>query len=765
MSKRRLRASAGRIGLGLAGLLCAALSFVQPLHAGDGKGMTADGQATPEEEPKNWIEVGIGGTIVNGDRAQFEQEHRLPGDEVYGGITDLHYQRTLGKETELEVNGHALFDINDYNISVKLTQPKLGYLAFGYDEFRTWYDGNGGFLPHHNVFFAPEFREMHIDRGEAWVELGLQIPDWPEIVIHYSHLFRDGQKDSTIWGDTSLTGIANTSGRKLAPAYRDIDETRDVFALDAAKTFGNTDVAIGMRYEHSDTDNRLQLERGAGQLPPKVAAPGAQRFITQRDANDLDMFNGHAITETRLTDTLWFTTAYSYSTVGADLTGSRVIGPDYNSKFGDFPQLQSNDHAILNLAGTSQTDEHVFNSNLFWMPWEYLHVLGGFRYTHEEVDSDSTFLDANTATSPPPTHYTPAIPKSADTSESLNNFSERLELRFTKIKNWLFYLEGEWVEEFGDEREHEVGGTLVNNVPTPADQGTLRKDTNLMGQKYTAGATWYPLAWMNMAAQYYYKIADYDNDFHSELATPSDFPRISGSERNQRLLGQDWDTNDVNVRVTIRPKLPEKLGTVSLVSRYDYMQTGVSGKWAVSPAGPSPTPAPTPPVNATQTIYNEERTGVITRHVFSEAVNWNPCPRFYVLTSFSYTLNQTETPVGKTNLIVTGTTTFDGPSVPNFRNDYWTITSAAGYLLDDKTELRSDYTFYRAADYVNNSRAGMPYGAGQTEHTASASVNRELTKNVRLLVKYTYFTYEDQTSGNRNNYEAHAIYSGLQFRF
>src|SRR6201987_5277398 len=59
------------------------------------------------EEYKNWIELAIGGVITSGDRAQFEQEHRLPGDQVYGGIQDLHYEQTVGKNATLTVDGHA----------------------------------------------------------------------------------------------------------------------------------------------------------------------------------------------------------------------------------------------------------------------------------------------------------------------------------------------------------------------------------------------------------------------------------------------------------------------------------------------------------------------------------------------------------------------------------------------------------------------------------------------------------------------------------
>ncbi len=323
-------------------LVCAGTFAALGLRAGettDGKGVT-----TTEETPeyKNWIELGIGGTIVNGDNAQFEQEHRLPADTAYGGIQDLHFEGPLGKDGLFSVDGHAIWDTNDYDIQLQLSKPKFGYIKAGFTEFRSWYDGNGGFFPHNDVFFPPPYPEMHIDRGDAWVELGLRVPDWPEITIRYSHEFRFGQKDSTIWGDTNLTGLAPpfNSTRKIVPSFRDIDETRDIVSLEISKTIGNTDVLLGMRYEHNDNDYSLNFERGAGQLPPVVPPPGQQRKVTQTQNDDVDLFSGHGITVTRFSDSLWFTAGYSYTTLQNDLSGSRITGLHWDEAFGE-PVLSS----------------------------------------------------------------------------------------------------------------------------------------------------------------------------------------------------------------------------------------------------------------------------------------------------------------------------------------------------------------------------------------------------------------------------------------
>jgi hypothetical protein len=695
----------------------------------DGKAITATATEEQPQEYKNWIEFGVGGVITSGDKNQFEQQHWLPGGQAYGGIQDLHYEQTVGKNATLTVDGHAIWDINDYDIKVELAQPNLGYLKAGFTEFRTWYDGNAAFFPHNDVFFNPPYPEMHIDRGDAWVELGLRVPNWPEITIRYEHEFRNGQKDSTIWGDTNLTGGFGT--KKIVPSFRDIDETRDIVSLEISKTIGNTDVLLGMRYEHNDNNDSLNMERSAGQLPPVVPPPGQQRKVTQTDNSDVDLWSGHGITETRFSDSLWFTAGYSYTTLQNDLSGSRITGTHWDEAFGQpVPTLNFRDHSYIDLAGTATVKENLFNANLFWMPIESLTVLTGFRYTHENNDSESTFLDEEPVPNTPPFtptnpaggfHYGPGEPAPGWRNSDYNLFAERLELRYTGINNWLFYAEGEWEEEWGHVNEFQA---LNEEVP-------LDKDTNALGQKYTVGANWYPLTRLSLSAQYYHKIASYNEDL------------ISASL--PRLLNQDWNTDDLNVRITFRPKIPACLGTLALVTRYDFVHTTIDGQWADYLEG---------------VVLNEIQTGVIKQNVISEAVNWNPVPRFYLQANCSYTLNQTDTPANNINL---GSNT--SPTVVNFRNDYWTVTAGAGYIIDDKTTFYTDYSFFCANDYFKNPAVAVPYGLGATEQAVSATLTRQLTNQVRLLLRYGYYNYRDATSGGHNNYRANSIYSGVQVRF
>jgi hypothetical protein len=713
-------------------LVCAGSIAVAGLRGGTSDEKTV--ATATDEEPeqyKNWIELAMGGVITSGDRAQFEQEHRLPANQVYGGIQDLHVEGTVGKDAIFSIDGHALWDFNDYDIKLQLAKPNLGYIKAGYTEFRSWYDGNGGFFPHNDVFFEPAYPEMHVDRGDAWIELGLRAPNWPEITIRYDHEFRFGQEDSTVWGDTSLTGLAVQPTRKIVPSFGNLDEKRDVFSFEASKTLGNTDVLLGMRYEHNTNDYSLNTERNAGELPPTVPPPGEQRKVTQKQNDDVDLFSGHGVTQTRLTDNLWFTSGYSYTTLTNDLSGSRIFGTHWDSAFGEpVPTLQPLDRAYIDLAGTARVREHVFNANVFWTPLENLAILSGFRYTHENDESDSTFFAELPLPNTPPftpsnppggAHFGPPIPVQGARNSDYNRFAERLEIRYTGVKDWLFYFEGEWQEEWGQVDEFQ---TFDEEIP-------LDKNTNALSQKYSIGASWYPTMRLNFAGQYFHRIATYDED-----VVIAQYPRV---------VGEDWNVDDFNIRMTFRPKVPGFIGTLALVSRYDFVHTSIDSQWEIFPQ---------------EDLLAELQSGETKQHVISESLNWNPLPRFFLQANFSYVLNQTDTPANNISLVPQ-----TSPTVVNFRSDYWTVTSGIGYVIDDKTDFFADYYFYCANDYFKNAVVAVPYGTGATEHAISASVTRKLSKNMRLLLKYGYFNYRDVTSGGHDNYQAHSLFSSLQIRF
>ena len=201
----------------------------------------------------------------------------------------------------------------------------------------------------------------------------------------------------------------------------------------------------------------------------------------------MDLFSGHGITVTRFSDSLWFTAGYSYTTLQNDLSGSRIFGTQFDSAFGEpVPTLGQRDHAFIDLAGTAQVKENLFNANLFWMPLETPHYFDGFPIHPRELGHRFDFSGGGTRAEHAAVY--PNESGSMDSTMDLRNriwartadynlFAQRLELRYTGIKDWLFYAEGEWEEEYGHVNENQ---NIDEDVP-------LDKNTDALGQKYTIG--------------------------------------------------------------------------------------------------------------------------------------------------------------------------------------------------------------------------------------------------------------------------------------
>ena len=182
--------------------------------------------------------------------------------------------------------------------------------------------------------------------------------------------------------------------------------------------------------------------------------------------------------------------------------------------------------------------------------------------------------------------------------------------------------------------------------------------------------------------------------------------------------------------VTWRP-----CSSLALVSRYDFQRSTVDTQ------GDS---------------LARIQSAVITNHIFSASVSWNPFARLYVQGNISYVLDETDTPAA---------TALANPVVLNFKNNYWDASCSVGFALDDKTQIQVQYLYFNANDYMNNARFSQPYGLGAVEQSVTASLSRQITSNLRWMLKYGFFTNHDQTSGGHNNYEAHLVYSSLQYRF
>ena len=677
----------------------------------------------PAETPApltSWIGFTIGGAFVNGNDAGF-MSRAQQNDGFYGGIDSLQYSKAINDSTTLTMDGHALPGLEDYEVNIDVTKTDLGYIKTGYKEFRTWYDGTGGFSEGKQYSLPAWGEELSVDRGEFYLEAGLRMENMPEITFSYKHAFRNGQKDSLAWGEGIPSNIANTF--KTAPALWDIDEQSDTFELDVAHTLGNTDLGLGLVYEHASYTNSRTNTRGYLITSPPATSSSAFREVTLTDEYSMDLFAGNIHSVTRFNDKLWLTAGFAYNSVNTDTDGStRSIASNTPLYTGTRAE------AYAATSGGGEVSQIIGNLNLMWNPMPDLTITPSLRYEHEERDALST--------NPFYRPQTPAVlsyASAADDSE-LNETIGALDIRYTGLSDLVLYAKGQWGQTNEDVTWRDT--SKANLTP----RSLVDNDIQIDEQEYTLGANWYPLSGLSFSLQGFYAERDQSLDPTGNAGTGVQTLGTQGM--TAIMLEHDTQIEDINLRMTWRP-----LSNLSLVTRYDYGQTKYSNRgsqWEPGAVGSSPSGAE---------ILNFIESGKTTCNILSESVTWNPMARLYVQGSASWVWSQTDS---------------DFTSVTNSDNDYFSGSLTAGYAIDDKTDLTGSFTYYGASNYAA-AASSMGYGLNTQEYGASLTLTRMITANMVWNLRYAFLTSQTDPSpdqsGGYNDFTAQMVSTGLQIRF
>ncbi|HLH53326.1 MAG TPA: hypothetical protein VKY92_06890 [Verrucomicrobiae bacterium] len=685
------------------------------LGAGVASSMAADTNSTPASVPEltpqqmfeggtnvfnNWIDLSAGGFLTHGNKAQAQQQHQNSAG-AFGGIEDLHVQGEVSKGTTFTLDGHSIFDNHDYDLGLGLSKEKLGYLRFSISEFRTWYNGDGGFYAPTGSYYRGADEALGLNRGEISFEGGLTLEKMPQVKFKYTHNFRDGDKSSTSWGlthpDTDVT-------RSISPSFHDISEHSDTFQLDVTHHVKATEFGAGFSYQTGKLEDSLKIDQFPGE-------PVEQK-ITDRQQTSYDLFNAHAFTETWIKKDLFLSTGLSYSDLDNTFSGSRIYGSDFDVNY--VPAAQ-NGFGYYGLTGGSRLDEYVMDVNLMARPVGHLTIVPSIRVQKEDTDASFTgteTLSDNTTT-----------PFNGNSNRGMLDVRERLDVTYNGFTNWVLYARGEVTEGNGNLTEN--GGLVqINGIGVPPIQ--RETDDSRFFQKYSIGARWYPLRKLTIDVGGYYKLNDYNYDNNIDST-----PNTSANRYPAYLLVQNFETYDGNVRLTLRPAQ-----TVTLVTRYEYQISSIHTR-------PDPI-----------TGLQEAESSKMTSHILAQDVSWAPWTRLYFQAGFNYVLSDTRTPTSDYT-----------QAILKAQNNYWTLNFTTGFVIDNKTDLNVGYFYYLADNYQDNSSSGLPLGSGAEEHGVNATLTRRLTKHLRVSLRYGYYHYDDETFGGHQDFYGHLVYTSLRYRF
>lgn len=661
----------------------------------------------PEDAGKNWVEFGAGGFFTSGNQSQAEQNHRH-ADGVFGGISDLHYEKEIAKATTFSLDGRGIVDEHDYSFGLKLKKEETYYFKLGFENFRTWSNGDGGYYPATGRYYPLAGDALALDRGMFTLEGGLTLKNWPGLRFKYSHLYRDGEKGSTLWGQSHP--VPNTVAG-VVPTIQSIDESRHIFEVDLTHRIKTVDFGVGAVYEFGDLKNQRAISQFPGELP--VLGVAQDRKITNREGTDYDLFNAHAFAETWLKKNLFFSAGYLFSDLQNDTAGSRVWGDDFSFVFVPDP---GNGQGYTNLLSNARKQDQVANVNLMAKLGNHWTLTPSLRVQRQDWDANS-FADSTYGVTSFGSTFSAADADAIDVRE-------RLDLRYTGLTNFVFSAQGEWTEGQGNTTEN---GGIFNAATTPGTPIQRETEETRWFQKYGLNAKWYATRRISVDVGGYYKLHSYDYD-HLVDST------LNNSVANRYpayLTMQDFTTQDGNVRVTWRPR-----GNLTLVGRYEYQLSTVDT-----------TPDPV-------SGLSQAESSRMTSHIVALNASWAPVARLYLQGGVNYVDSGLKTPAADYTA-----------AVLEAQNNYWAFNLNAGFVLDDKTDLNLGYTYYLADNYTDNTPVGVPYGSGAEEHGVSAMLVRRITKNVRASLRYSYYHYTDDSAGGWRDYDAHGVYTGLQYRF
>src|SRR5579859_5278652 len=386
------------------------------------------GRAESTESSEPTVPTGSETLLVNyvsvkGDTQKFREDWSM-NDQWSGGVEQLTLDQDLDEHTTLHVEGRGVVNQNDYRLQLELARYSVGFIHAGYTQYRTYYDDWGGF---YRPFTPSAFRlgqDLHLDDGDIFVDLGLTLPELPQLTLGYERQYRNGAKSLLEWGSVQQ----GATERKIFPSSKDIDETTDIFKVNLDHRIGIVDLANRFRFElYNATDTTF--DKGSTNL-----TTAANQNVVIHEESKYDLLSDVFHMDSRLNDKVYWSTSYLYSRMDGnaglqvDTTPFATISPTVDSVKDWFTHSVNLDQ-----------DSHVVTANALIGPFKHFSFYGGAQAekTRGSGDGDAELLQLVGGFTNSPA----ALIRSDTDKESLE---ETVGTRFTGIPYTTVYADGKW---------------------------------------------------------------------------------------------------------------------------------------------------------------------------------------------------------------------------------------------------------------------------------------------------------------------------------
>lgn len=727
----------------MAGLMAGALLTFSGAVIARAANAEADALPTFTE---NHIKVSVAPAAASDSKAAF-QARTQTFRKGSAGIEEFNVTQELDKTTTLTVDGRALFGAEDYLAQFKLAKNEVGSFEAGYKSVRTFYDGAGGFFPINNAWLPLYSRQLYVDRGTFFVNGTIALPKAPVFTFTYRNETRSGRKDSTIMGDSDLTGIPIyrpsslnliPSARKFVPAYIQLGERQETWEVAMKHIVGDTTYRLALLGNRINNNDTRSVDRYPGELSPRPALPSnpvppilvsPYQVANQNKGYDQQAFKENGLTwmgkiETKLSDqvTVYVDANLRHATM--DVAGTRAITAYILTDTGLTTTIGGytpGGRSPYSPAGTGKLKEDILTGvvGFDWNPLKTLELHAALKGETEEFSGDYTAnytLNMITLTTGAVVPQTLAAPNSLNTTE--HPWTPELSARYTGIKDVVLWAMWDYRTMSQNERTSYIGLTtgptaMVLTAPAGANDKVKEKHTSVK-----IGANWTPNSMLMVRGELFKK--DHENNFTGQGTNLGGYYIL------------DYDTYGARVTATVKARPDLSFSTRYLVQR---------GKADIAEDG-----------------YLLGNSNDSRRYQLSETIDWNPNKSVYVqgnLCLFWDTVGTVYPRAGGAANDV----------LHNADNNFWNASVVLGYVVDKDTDAQIQGTYYKANNWNPAlAAATMPYGQGGKDYSVTIGLKHKFSDRMVGSAKVGYFNSNNETTGGFANYKGTIGYLTLDYR-
>lgn len=641
----------------------------------------------------------FGFVAVDGNEAKF-REHQWIRDGARGGLESFEFWQTFSPETKFTLSGRAMTD--DYRVAGLLENSERGFVAFGWEQFRKYDSDLGGYVPGLGTSPYSLNRDLHLDVGRAWIDLGLTLPDWPRLVLGYEYQYRHGDKATLQWGPVGVGAPLGptTDARNIFPALKEIDERTHILKFDAQFERAGWLIEESFRAEWTDSETRRlngrQLRLAiANSLVTDEMAEGWQSF---QGANTLRV-------ERAFREWLHVSTGWLYSHLSADADFSLETSNPAGGPI--FPPLQRTSWHSQSIV--LERESQVANANALLGPWAGLSLALGVQaeWTRQNGTADGLYEMV----------FPAQVSKDFFTDLDQAIVGEHASLRFTSLPFTTLHAEAKFQQECIGQSETDLGGQ-------PFHRDT---DAESYQREFQIGFDSSPRSWLKLGSQYRFFNRDttFDDGFANFPADP-----IEGYPTFFQSL--ERTTDEIESRLTLRSGRRFTTTFTHRLVATDY-ETGKESLDTRTPGG-------------------RWTSGDYEAQIFSLNATVTPWRRLYCSGTISYQDIQSISRHENSLAVVP------------YGGETWSVMAHARFVLNEKTDLTAGYTFSTADFRQTHFAAGLPLGMEYDLQGLQAGFVTRCTKDLTLKLQYGFYRYDEPSSGGANDYTAHAVLAALSLR-